>query len=330
MSGCILNHVNLDFPTGETMVILGGSGTGKSTLLRHIMRLEKPTSGRILIKNQDICSMSEDRFNQIRRKIGMLFQSAALFNSMTIEENVALPLRELTQLEESTIRIMTRIKLDLVGLNGFENYMPSQLSGGMKKRAGLARALAMDPEILLFDEPSAGLDPITAAGIDSLILKLKTAFRMTIIVVTHELASAFMIADRITVMDHGEVIATGTPEEIRNSQQPRVLQFMNRIPDSDRVGRAGVPALADAELGVRCQVSGVREDRNSKFETRSSRSFEFRVSNSRFSPDTWHLTPRVLDEVRDLWRVPTRKSRSESWWWCPWCCSWSRWSLWAE
>lgn len=178
--------------------------------------------------------MSEESFNQFRRKIGMLFQGAALFNSMTIEENVALPLRELTELEESTIRIMTRIKLDLVGLNGYENYMPSQLSGGMKKRAGLARALAMDPEILLFDEPSAGLDPITAAGIDSLILKLKSAFRMTIIVVTHELASAFMIADRITVMDRGEVIATGTPDEIRNNKQPRVVQFLNRIPDSDQ------------------------------------------------------------------------------------------------
>jgi phospholipid/cholesterol/gamma-HCH transport system ATP-binding protein len=231
----VLRHVNLDVPTGETMVILGGSGTGKSTLLRHILRLERPTSGRILIKNQDICPMPEESFNLLRGKIGMLFQSAALFNSLTIEENVALPLRELTQLEDSTIRIMTRIKLDLVGLNGFENYMPSQLSGGMKKRAGLARALAMDPEILLFDEPSAGLDPITAAGIDSLILKLKSAFRMTIIVVTHELASAFVIADRITVMDHGEVIATGTPEEIRNCQHPRVLQFMNRIPDSDQV-----------------------------------------------------------------------------------------------
>lgn len=231
----ILNHVNLDFPTGETMVILGGSGTGKSTLLRQIMRLDRPTQGRILIKNQDICCMTEERFNQIRRKIGMLFQSAALFNSMTIEENVALPLRELTQLEDSTIRIMTRIKLDLVGLNGFEDYMPSQLSGGMKKRAGLARALAMDPEILLFDEPSAGLDPITAAGIDSLILKLKSAFHMTIIVVTHELASAFMIADRITVMDHGEVIATGTPAEIRSCRQPRVVQFMNRVPDGDQV-----------------------------------------------------------------------------------------------
>lgn len=229
----ILNHVNLDFPTGETMVILGGSGAGKSTLLRHIMRLERPTSGRILIKDQDICPMPEERFNQLRRKIGMLFQSAALFNSMTIEENVALPLRELTQLEDSTIRIMTRIKLDLVGLSGFENYMPSELSGGMKKRAGLARALAMDPEILLFDEPSAGLDPITAAGIDALILKLKHAFRMTIIVVTHELASTFAIADRITMMDHGEVIITGIPEEVRNCQHPRVLQFMNRIPEGD-------------------------------------------------------------------------------------------------
>jgi phospholipid/cholesterol/gamma-HCH transport system ATP-binding protein len=231
----ILNHVNLEIPAGETMVILGGSGTGKSTLLRHIMRLEFPTSGQVFIKGQEIFHMPEERFNLLRRKMGMLFQSGALFNSMTVEENVALPLRELTQLEDSTIRIMTRIKLDLVGLSGVENYMPAQLSGGMKKRAGLARALAMDPEILLFDEPSAGLDPITAAGIDSLILKLKLAFKMTILVVTHELASAFMIADRITVMEGGEVIATGTPEEIRTSRHPRVLQFLNRIPEGEHV-----------------------------------------------------------------------------------------------
>jgi phospholipid/cholesterol/gamma-HCH transport system ATP-binding protein len=231
----ILNHVNLDVPVGQTMVILGGSGAGKSTLLRHIMRLDLPTSGHVFIKNHDICHIPEEGFNHLRRKIGMLFQSAALFNSMTVEENVALPLRELTQLEDSTIRIMARIKLDLVGLNGYENYMPAELSGGMKKRAGLARALAMDPEILLFDEPSAGLDPITAAGIDSLIVKLKLAFQMTIVVVTHELASASAIADRLTVMDHGEVIATGTPEEIRNNQHPRVVQFMNRIPDRDNV-----------------------------------------------------------------------------------------------
>lgn len=230
----ILNHVNLEIQAGETMVILGGSGTGKSTLLRHIIRLERPTSGHIYLKNHDVCCMPEERFNLLRRKIGMLFQGAALFNSMTIEDNVALPLRELTQLEASTIRIMTRIKLDLVGLSGVENYMPSELSGGMKKRAGLARALAMDPEILLFDEPSAGLDPITAAGIDSLILKLKNAFRMTVVVVTHELASTFAIADRITMMHGGEVIAVGTPEEIRASSHPHVQQFLTRTPEDER------------------------------------------------------------------------------------------------
>ena len=230
---CILNHISLDIQPGETMVILGGSGTGKSTLLRHLVRLEIPTSGHVYIKGQDVCHMPEESFNLIRRKMGMLFQGAALFNSMTIEENVSLPLRELTALEESTIRIMTRIKLDLVGLSGFEGFMPSQLSGGMRKRAGLARALAMDPEILLFDEPSAGLDPITAAGIDSLILKLKLAFRMTIVVVTHELASAFTIADRITVMQGGEIVAVGTPEEIRTNENPRVQQFLNRVPEDE-------------------------------------------------------------------------------------------------
>jgi phospholipid/cholesterol/gamma-HCH transport system ATP-binding protein len=229
----ILNHVNLEVGAGETMVILGVSGTGKSTLLRHMIRLELPTSGHIYIKGHDVCHTSEDRFDLIRHKIGMLFQSAALFNSLSVGDNVALPLRELTHLEESTIRIMTRIKLDLVGLGGCENYMPSELSGGMKKRAGLARALAMDPEILLFDEPSAGLDPITAAGIDALIVKLKTAFKMTIVVVTHEMASAYAIADRITVMDQGEIIALGTPEEIRRSQHPRVRQILNRVPDSE-------------------------------------------------------------------------------------------------
>ncbi len=231
----ILNHVNLDVQAGETMVILGGSGTGKSTLLRHIVRLERPSSGHVYIKGHDACCMPEEEFNLMRHRIGMLFQSAALFNSMTIEENVALPLRELTELEDSTIRIMTRIKLDLVGLSGFDDYMPSQLSGGMRKRAGLARALAMDPEILLFDEPSAGLDPITAAGIDTLILKLKLAFRMSIVVVTHELASAFTIADRIAVMDQGDVIALGTAEEIRTSAHPRVQQFLNRVPEAEKI-----------------------------------------------------------------------------------------------
>ena len=229
----VLHKINLDIRRGETMVILGGSGSGKSTLIRHIVGLEKVTSGEIFVLGQNIVGLPEDDFNQIRRKIGMSFQGSALFNSMTIAENVALPLQEHTELEESTIRIMTRIKLESVGLAKFEDFFPSQLSGGMKKRAGIARALAMDPEILLFDEPSAGLDPVIAAGIDDLILKLKQAFQMTIVVVTHELASAFLIADRITVLDKGYLIATGTLAEIRNSQNPRVRQFLDRVPDVD-------------------------------------------------------------------------------------------------
>jgi phospholipid/cholesterol/gamma-HCH transport system ATP-binding protein len=159
----------------------------------------------------------------------MSFQGGALFGSMTVGENVALPLREHTKLEDSTIEIILRLKLDQVGLAGFENYMPSQLSGGMKKRAAVARALAMDPEILFFDEPSAGLDPIIAAGVDELILDLKKAFHMTIIVVTHELASAFLIADRMVLIDKGNVVALGTPEEMRKSTHARVRQFFDRI-----------------------------------------------------------------------------------------------------
>jgi phospholipid/cholesterol/gamma-HCH transport system ATP-binding protein len=232
----VLHKINLDICRGETMVILGGSGSGKSTLIRHIVGLERVTSGEIHVLGKNICGLKEKEFNEIRKKIGMSFQGSALFNSLSIAENVALPLREHTELEDSTIRIMTRIKLESVGLAGFEDYFPSQLSGGMKKRAGIARALAMDPEILLFDEPSAGLDPVIAAGIDDLILKLKQAFQMTIVVVTHELASAFLIADRITVLDKGYLIATGTREEVRASTHPRVRQFLDRVPDQEAEG----------------------------------------------------------------------------------------------
>jgi len=230
----ILDHASLEVKAGETLVILGGSGTGKSTLLRHLIRLEMPPkSGHIYIKDRDIHVMSEDEFNLVRQRIGMAFQGAALFNSMTIEDNVALPLRELTNLEDSTIRIVARMKLEQVGLNGVENRFPSQLSGGMKKRAGVARAMAMDPEILLFDEPSAGLDPITAAGLDQLILKLKQAFHMTIVVVTHEMPSAALIADRVAMMNRGKVVATGTLEEVRANLDPWVQQFLNRIPEDE-------------------------------------------------------------------------------------------------
>lgn len=229
----ILHGISFDVWHGETLVILGGSGSGKSTLLRTLVGLEKPTSGEIWIKGKNIAALSESALDEIRKKIGMSFQGGALFGSMTVGENVALPLREHTKLEDSTIEIVLRLKLEQVGLEGFEYYMPSQLSGGMKKRAAVARALAMDPEILFFDEPSAGLDPIIAAGIDQLIIELKQAFRMTIIVVTHELASAYLIADRMVLIDKGNIVAIGTPDVMRASTQPRVRQFFDRVPEPE-------------------------------------------------------------------------------------------------
>jgi phospholipid/cholesterol/gamma-HCH transport system ATP-binding protein len=243
----ILHGISFDVLPGETLVILGGSGSGKSTLLRTLVGLEKPSAGEILIKGQDLAKASAAELDEIRRKIGMSFQGGALFGSMTVGENVALPLREHTRLEESTIEVILRLKLEQVGLEGFEYYSPSQLSGGMKKRAAVARALAMDPEILFFDEPSAGLDPIIAAGIDELILQLKRAFRMTIIVVTHELASAFLIADRMLLIDKGNLVALGTPEEMRSSTQPRVRQFLDRVAEPEISGEMDYLQMLTAE-----------------------------------------------------------------------------------
>lgn len=213
------------------MVILGGSGSGKSTLLRTLVGLERPTSGEVWIRGKNFAAISDDERDEIRKHLGMSFQGGALFGSMTVGENVALPLQEHTKLEPSTVEIMVRLKLDQVGLSGYEDFLPSQLSGGMKKRAAVARALAMDPEILFFDEPSAGLDPIIAAGIDQLILEMKKAFHMTIIVVTHELASAYLIADRMVLINKGDLIAIGTVQEMRNSKHPKVRQFLDRVPE---------------------------------------------------------------------------------------------------
>jgi phospholipid/cholesterol/gamma-HCH transport system ATP-binding protein len=214
-------------------VILGGSGCGKSTLLKHLIGLLRPTRGSILVNGKDTTALDEEELDEVRKRMGVLFQGAALLNSMTIFDNVALPIREHTKLEESTIQIMVRMKLDLVGLSGFESFYPSQLSGGMKKRAGLARALALDPELLFFDEPSAGLDPVTAAGLDELILKLRNVFKMTIIVVTHELPSVFTIADYVIMLDAGNVIFSGLLDELKMSDNPRIRMFLERRPEKE-------------------------------------------------------------------------------------------------
>jgi len=229
----VLHGVDLDVQRGETVVILGGSGSGKSTLLRTLVGLERPTSGDVILRGRNLCAMTDQEWRELRQHIGISFQSGALFGSMSVGENVALPLLEHTQLDPATIEIMVRLKLNEVGLNGYEDYMPAQLSGGMKKRAAVARAMAMDPEILFFDEPSAGLDPIIAAGIDQLLLKLKEAFGITIIVVTHELASAFLIADRMVLLDKGRIVAVGTTAELQASTHPRVRQFLDRVAEPE-------------------------------------------------------------------------------------------------
>jgi phospholipid/cholesterol/gamma-HCH transport system ATP-binding protein len=227
----VLDGINLEVFRGETLVLLGGSGSGKSTLLRQIIGLERPDSGQVLINGVDLASSKPRDLKAVRRSIGVAFQNAALFNSLSLEDNIALPLREHTRLAESTIRLMTWMKLAVVGLGDFGKLSPQALSGGMRKRAAVARALSLDPEILVFDEPSAGLDPIVAAELDELILALKRAFNMTVVVVTHEMASAFRIADRMAMLYNGSLIATGSKEEMKANTHPRIRQFFDRIPD---------------------------------------------------------------------------------------------------
>jgi len=229
----ILNGVTLDVHEGEIMVIMGGSGSGKSTLLRHLMALETKTSGTMRILGQDIDELSALEFVELRKKLGVAFQGGALFSSLTVGENVMLPLYEHTDLEWSTMEIMARMKLQVVELGGFEDLTPAELSGGMIKRAAFARAVVMDPKILFCDEPSAGLDPAVASALDDLILNLREAMGMTIIVVTHELESAFKIADRITVLDRGDILMVGTVEEVRSSSNERIYNLLNRVPEDD-------------------------------------------------------------------------------------------------
>lgn len=226
----VLYDVDFQVMPGEIRVIMGGSGSGKSTLLRHLIGLQRPTAGTVRILGTDVNQATAAELLALRRKLGVSFQGGALITSMSVGDNVALPLREHTRLDESTIRIMSRLKLEVVNLGGFQDLMPAQLSGGMIKRAALARAIVMDPKLLFFDEPSAGLDPVVSAELDDLIIKLRDALRMTIIVVTHELESALKIADTITVLDHGKVLATGSADSVRNSSNERIQDLFNRRP----------------------------------------------------------------------------------------------------
>ena len=226
----ILNGINLDIPTGQIMVIMGQSGAGKSTLLRCILGLKKPTSGSIHMLDTDIATATRSQIYKARKQIGVAFQGGALFSSMTVGENIELALREHTNLDEKTIQIMSRIKLDMVNMLDAENLMPAELSGGMAKRAALARAIIMDPKLLFFDEPSSGLDPSTAAELDQLIITLKNSLGMTIVVVTHELDSIFKIADHIAVMKDGNIVETGTPQQISASTNPEIQGLLNRKP----------------------------------------------------------------------------------------------------
>ncbi|MGH8248563.1 MAG: ABC transporter ATP-binding protein [Gammaproteobacteria bacterium] len=232
----ILHGVNLDIYEGEIIIIMGGSGSGKSTLLRYLLGLGTPTRGTIKLLGKDITRMRAQEMHELRKNMGVAFQGGALLSSMTVGENVQLPLREHhSQLDETTMQIMARLKLEVVNLGGFEDLMPSQLSGGMIKRAAVARAIVTDPKLMFFDEPSAGLDPVVSAELDELILKLRDAMKMTIVVVTHELQSAFKIADRITVLDKGDILMTGTVDEVKNSDNPRIQSLLNRMPSNEEI-----------------------------------------------------------------------------------------------
>lgn len=231
----ILDGVSFDVNRGEIVVIMGGSGAGKSTLLRHLIGLNRPTSGSIRILGIDITRARSGQLYDLGKNFGVAFQGGALFSSMTVAENVQLPLKEHTRLDDKTIAIMARMKLEVVNLGGFEDLMPAQLSGGMAKRAALARAIVADPKVLFFDEPSAGLDPVVSAELDELILKLRDAMRMTIVVVTHELESAFKIADRIVVLDAGAKITEGSVQEVRDSDIKRVQDLLNRRPSTEQL-----------------------------------------------------------------------------------------------
>jgi len=234
----ILEGVSFDVFEGEIFIILGGSGCGKSTLLKHLIGLIRPYSGRILIDGEDISAADSRGYQKLLRRIGILYQSGALFGSMTVAENVALPIMEYTDLSSDLVSALVRMKLNLVQLEGYEDYLPSEISGGMKKRAGLARAMALNPKILFFDEPSAGLDPVTSAGLDRLILHLNKSLGTTMVIVTHELQSILTVGQRVIMLDKGTkgIIAEGNPSHLREtSRNPLVWRFFNRRPEESAI-----------------------------------------------------------------------------------------------
>jgi phospholipid/cholesterol/gamma-HCH transport system ATP-binding protein len=240
-SNTIFDRVSFQVSPGEILVILGGSGCGKSTLLKHMFGLYHPASGQVLVHGVDVNTDDDVVLRHLRQDLGVLFQSGALFGSMTLAENIALPLQEYTDLDSATIDLIVRMKLAMVNLAGYENHLPSEISGGMMKRAGLARAMALDPTILFFDEPSAGLDPITSVELDNLIKGINAGMGTTMVIVTHELESIFNIAHRVIMLDKSArgIIAEGDPRELQlHSTDPRVLNFFNRRP-SDEAGFQG-------------------------------------------------------------------------------------------
>jgi len=230
----VLDDVSLEVKPQEVMVIMGQSGCGKSTFLRHLIGLQRPVSGTVEISGRDITAMSEEEYRHYCQSVGVLFQSGGLFNSMSVGQNVAFPLQEHTRVAQSVIDVVVQLKLRQVGLPDSADQMPSELSGGMKKRAGLARALALDPQVLFLDEPTTGLDPIIAAGIDELVVNIHKLYHATMVVVAHDIASSLRIADRIAIFKDAHIIEIGTPREIRESTNPYVRQFMHREPDEPR------------------------------------------------------------------------------------------------
>jgi phospholipid/cholesterol/gamma-HCH transport system ATP-binding protein len=222
----VLRGVNLKVEKGESMTVIGGSGSGKSVLLKHIIGLLFPDNGRVIIQGQVLNDLDEYELNEMRKKFGMLFQGAALFDSLTVWENVGFGLKQHTRLSDKEIRKITTEKLALVGLKDVEDKMPSELSGGMKKRVGLARAIAMDPAIILYDEPTTGLDPIMADAINDLIIDLRKKLGVTSVAITHDMHSAYKISDRIAMLYKGQILEVGTPDEIKATQDPVVHQFI--------------------------------------------------------------------------------------------------------